>query len=925
MFHKIHQSYGLKTFLSFLSIILVAVSLSVLCIVSFRTSVSTILERTESMDQSNLRQVNNKIDFSMGEIEKLTRTFSVNQTLIEKLTEYSAEGNKSFYDKNKIDKKVWDIFNKMQVGYEDILRIEVYTDLVGIRSDRFPTSLNAGSIRNSSIYTTIKNSERSVSIFGPNLQGSIFEKELGGFVFGSLILQGDKELGYIFVVMKPQWMDQVFIEENNVIISSKLNQKVIWSSSNNPQLDYTPILKTAAYEQGKFKGKMGNNDYQFFYMKNKYGDWQILTFRSLENTYQTIKKVRNNVLITALISSFISIVCGIYISNRIARPILYLRNKALQYNAQDNSNHLVAVKESMGIKKVFMIYFALVATVPMIIYSITFYYSSSTLIENKVKESILLTFKQTANNIDSFIAINERISTNIMVNPAIQNYLVRSMRADYKPGDEMEQIGGTIEENLSLAENIFETALYNTEKKPLFSTSFFINKEPLQIDEYNLSTPLWLSYDLDKYNRNVIRLIRKIRGVKSDDLFLKGLGYLQTTYYETNIESIYRDVQFANNNTFIIDENGTIISHNSKSRIGQKSQYSFDRGSMPISGTINISNDPNHSLLIYVFPTKIPWILVGELDEKVFREDSLKMLTINMYTVLFMILIVLIFSHVFAKGLANSIIKLKKKLIIFSDGYIHADFSTSSKVSEIQELGMAFNNMAQRIRNLIETVYLSNLKEKELEHEKKEAELIALQAQINPHFLSNTMESIKWMIKGDKKEKAAEMITALGSLFRIGISQQNKLVTIEEELDYARAYIDIQKVRLGDKVKFSWSVDQSLLQYYTPKLILQPIIENAIMHGISKKDELKGNISITCYSEELFIIFKISDDGIGIETRQLESMNKENSDHLGIGINNVRKRIKLYFGGESRVVIESMSQMGTIVKIMIPKVTKDEI
>jgi len=244
-----------------------------------------------------------------------------------------------------------------------------------------------------------------------------------------------------------------------------------------------------------------------------------------------------------------------------------------------------------------------------------------------------------------------------------------------------------------------------------------------------------------------------------------------------------------------------------------------------------------------------------------------------------------------------------------------ADISIKTIINEIDELSNTYNKMIYQI-------YISEIKEKRLEKERNEVELIALQAQIDPHFLYNTLESIKWMVKNEQKSKAVNMISSLGELFRLGISRGNNLISIKEEVDYARSYIEIMNNRIKDKIVFSFKINEDILDNMTLKLTLQPIIENAIIHGMKDKPS-NGIINIFGYSEGGQVIFKVIDNGTGIEKETLDRIRTSLRNELpgkSVGIFNVQKRIQLYFGEEYGLFIESMLGMGTIVKLVIPKV-----
>ena len=217
---------------------------------------------------------------------------------------------------------------------------------------------------------------------------------------------------------------------------------------------------------------------------------------------------------------------------------------------------------------------------------------------------------------------------------------------------------------------------------------------------------------------------------------------------------------------------------------------------------------------------------------------------------------------------------------------------------------------------------LSYLMEQNVEEQrqKRKSELKALQAQINPHFLYNTLDSIIWMAEWGKTKEVVLMTSSLAKLLRQSISNQNELVHVEEEVEYTRSYLTIQKMRYKDKLEYEIKVDEEVLDKKIPKLVLQPLVENAIYHGIKYK-ETKGVVCIEGYQDGMHMVLKVSDDGIGMTEEQLSKIfEKRETDTRknGVGVLNVHERIQLYYGEEYGLKFSSEEGQGTIVEVHIP-------
>jgi two-component system sensor histidine kinase YesM len=281
------------------------------------------------------------------------------------------------------------------------------------------------------------------------------------------------------------------------------------------------------------------------------------------------------------------------------------------------------------------------------------------------------------------------------------------------------------------------------------------------------------------------------------------------------------------------------------------------------------------------------------------------------------------FSVVAAWGLSRSIYIPIKKLHDVTTTITKNDLQalvTHDNVDEITELGMSFNIMIGKIRELLD----AKIKE---QANLKKAELRALQAQINPHFLYNTLDTIIWMAESKKTDEVIEIVRALSSFFRISLSKGKDWITIGEEIERTRSYLTIQKMRYRDIMDYEIKVDEGVLDSTILKLILQPLVENALYHGI-KNRRSGGTITLRAKQKnENEILLQVEDDGIGFTPEKLAQVQAELNDgsgeirlERGFGIDNVNKRIKLYYGKQYGLSIESEHNTGTRVALVIPAI-----
>ncbi len=239
------------------------------------------------------------------------------------------------------------------------------------------------------------------------------------------------------------------------------------------------------------------------------------------------------------------------------------------------------------------------------------------------------------------------------------------------------------------------------------------------------------------------------------------------------------------------------------------------------------------------------------------------------------------------------------------------------ETEEIRELSREYDTMVTKIEELME----ANVREQE---QKRKSDLKALQAQINPHFLYNTLDSIIWMAEMGKNSEVVKMTSALSKLFRTSISKGEELIPIKDEISHVESYLVIQKMRYRDKFDYALSVDKKILNFFSLKIILQPIVENSIYHG-TKEINHPVHVAIRGEEKNNSVLFTIRDNGRGIEPEELRLLNSNETSreiqklkHHGVGIKNVNERIKLYFGPEYGLHFESEVGKGTTVTIKIP-------
>ncbi|TDF98808.1 cache domain-containing sensor histidine kinase [Paenibacillus piri] len=303
------------------------------------------------------------------------------------------------------------------------------------------------------------------------------------------------------------------------------------------------------------------------------------------------------------------------------------------------------------------------------------------------------------------------------------------------------------------------------------------------------------------------------------------------------------------------------------------------------------------------------------------QSDRLKFWTVTACIISFFI--ALMIAYLISNNISHNIRLLLEQIKNISEGHFHKRIQPKSR-DEIGLLAEKFNLMSLKIQNLIDSVYKEKLLKQEAELRALQSEYNALQSQMNPHFLYNTLETINSMAKINKQEDISNMVCLLGNLLRESVRWKGQTIALREELSYIQDYLAIHGYTYMDKIEIAYDLDEALSEVQVPKFILQPIVENAIIHGIEQKSG-KGLIRVSSRRMDGELLLTVSDNGVGMEPGEIDAIFAQEAQetqtaekHTGLGIRNVDKRIKLLFGKAYGVTMQSKMNEGTIVKITIP-------
>ena len=528
--------------------------------------------------------------------------------------------------------------------------------------------------------------------------------------------------------------------------------------------------------------------------------------------------------------------------------------------------------------------------------------------------------RQMNQNIDSYIAYMENIAYMISSNEDVQDYLFGDEDNANARGRLLKQFETILESrsdirNLGII-GINGRKLINDGKKSmnpdlrLDSQQWYL--DALQKPEGPLLTSSHVQHIISGERPWVITLSRGIRnfsnGGEKEGVFFIDLNY-------SAISGLCDQNTIGTKGyAFILDEYGNIVYHPQQQQLYNELQTeNIDLVMKSDSDTVLTGTGRKDKLYSISRSNKTGWTVVGCMSVEELLQKSYEAQRSYVLIAAVLMIVALLFSRQIARSFTYPIQRLRDSMKKVQEGnFSGADVEIESE-NEIGSLTRSFNVMTHRIQELME----QNVRDQEA---KRKSEVKALQSQINPHFLYNTLDSIIWMAEGKKNEEVVLMTASLARLLRQSISNEDEVVPVSQEVEYARGYLTIQKMRYKDKLEFEISVDPSILNIPLIKLVLQPVIENAIYHGLKYK-ESKGLLQVKGFMKDGKAVLQVIDNGVGMDEETLAHIydrHKVNYHSNGVGVYNVQKRLQLYYGSEYGITYESKKGEGTTATITIP-------
>ena len=571
----------------------------------------------------------------------------------------------------------------------------------------------------------------------------------------------------------------------------------------------------------------------------------------------------------------------------------------------------------------------LVLSAVLVVTLVSLRYTNSSIYENSVMYTQTI-IKQLNQNIDSYISYMDNIASLIAGSGDAYKYLYskngRGAAEDESYSAYRQRLVEQFKTILKGRSDIRNIGIVREDKD---SPLLFDNGLSVRNPYLDLTTQSWYADAVgkfDEYNltsshvQNVIKgerpwVITLSRGIhnytgqgEDDGVVFIDLNY--SAISELCAQSSMGDKGYV----FILDQDGNIVYHPRQQQLYNELQTENISLIMDADTDIVTAGSGDEEKIYALSQSEITgWTIVGCMNMSELLRNSRQTRSIYVLVALGLIIVALLISSAIARNITLPIQRLRDSMKSVQKGNFDIEDIEVLSDNEIGSLTRSFNVMTHRIQELME----QNVKEQE---QKRRIELKALQSQINPHFLYNTLDSIIWMAEGKKNEEVVVMTASLARLLRQSISNEEELVTIGQEIEYVRSYLTIQKMRYKDKLEYEIDVDPYITHIPIIRLVLQPIVENAIYHGLKYK-ESKGLLRVHGYQKGENIVIDIEDDGVGMDEETLKHIydkHKVNYHSNGVGVYNVQQRLVFYYGKDYGIIYHSEKRKGTTASVVIP-------
>ncbi|WP_328803709.1 sensor histidine kinase [Paenibacillus puerhi] len=563
--------------------------------------------------------------------------------------------------------------------------------------------------------------------------------------------------------------------------------------------------------------------------------------------------------------------------------------------------------------------FMLITTLlPLISLGCFAYIISSRSTEEKTKQSGINTLAQMGAKLRFIVKDVENMSIYLIGQQDIQE----GMKGQAEDAQARARILGTMTNLVYSKSYISSITIYPVDGKEPISTSASYSSE-LKLDFTQVREKQWTGrYGIENYagSRQVISFIRPLRSVNNYDLTF---GWLVISLDEEAVSRNWTEPRLneGQGQVILLNEKAEILSATDKRLLAEQEPFpaaELIRSMGSGSGALTYGERQDRKTLLHYRDEATGWTLVGVIPFDLYWAENRFILVLTGAAVIVSVLLTVGLTLFVVQRVTNPLRALTRLLSKINPDEPLPTYPIGA-ADEIGRLAASYNRLGTHIESLKKRLILQ-------ESRKKEADMRALQAQINPHFLYNTLSSIHWIALMEDQQRIAEMVGALSDFLRFSLNRGKEYCSVDQELAHIRNYAVVQSIRFPDEFEVDYTVDEELGSVYMLKLLLQPLVENAMIHGIQKKGR-KGQISIHVERQGADMSFIVLDDGAGMSEERLEQVRSsmhpsspgEPASDASYGLRNVHERLLLHYGPDAGLQIESREGVGTRISFKIPR------
>lgn len=903
---KTNGKLPFDTFLLRFSLIAVLIFLLLLCSLYYMKIKNFIEEKKETSIQLRMDQISSEVQTEFNTIYDTINNLKTNEIIIRYLDELSStrlSSTEKYHQLENLEEYLYSIRQNNKL-IDNILIVtpdtQFSSDMKYIDYKYNGMKVNSEAERQ---YHFVSIGEANSKIEIPsvpegNAVGAAWSKDLNNSMFfGVNLLSADGvHKGVILIFINPKNLEDYIFYAGHIGLFDQ-NGRLFFKGGKEASDLPARLKKLPPSKKGLLITK---EDTGLYYSSIPYYNFQLIYAEKLSFYKKQMTLMWKMIVITFLFTALIAYIFSRIVGRRVLRPLDRLIKSIKGYEESREYGSLLQEKKTkvakMSLRERFFFYFVITVLLPLMMFMVILYGQTSKIISGDLQESYHAAHEKMARLMSN--EINQRVL--LLTRIAYNNNVLHSMMEKDSEGIGQELLNK--KQYLELRRQ--NVKIYNLEGKLLYTNGYNVKS---QMDAHFLkqlqASGRNISYTLDRDQFNYVTIVIGIPVFSADDN-TKSSGYITVDLEGNELAKYYPEWQKTGLNMMLTDKNNRVLSHPDPLKIG------------------TFITDKESGANYHVFRkeiTGLDWEFISTYNYSTIQKQIEQLFMSDSYLLVLILLLLLALAYWISKRMLRPIGQLNSLFHTFDlKGSHHEVVEQLSGISEMDSLTQNFNKMVERMEELIHETILADQERIQLKYEKRELQLNALQSQINPHFLYNTLDNLIYLVESSKTDRALEMIASLSRLFRFITNREQFVIALREELAYTKTYINIMSYRF-ENFECVWDVDEQLLNQRTVKLILQPVIENAIHHGARKtKNMVTIHISIKRKNDRVEIV--VEDNACGIKEEELSIIKQQLAEGAldKAGIYNVNGRIRLQFGHQYGLDLESEWGKGTRVTITFP-------